>query len=160
MGIESIVKPTVTIISASSPLGCRLNRLIPFNRDKEAMECMESMNDAKEVVLSYIKALENQDYTVARRYMNDYLPIKGPGELFDKPEKLLKILQSTHAKYDVKKVFVDGDDVCLLYDLTTSTPAVTVFTCSWYHVKGGKIASIWTIFDPRPFVPAASKPTQ
>src|SRR5208337_4141604 len=100
---------------------------------------MESMSNAREVVLSYIKALDNQDYNIARSYMNDDLPIKGPGESFDKPEKLINILQSSHAKYDVKKVFVDGDDVCLLYDLATSTPAVTVFTCSWYHVKAGKI---------------------
>jgi len=121
---------------------------------------VESMSNAKEVVLAYIKALDNQDYNVARSYMYDNLPIKGPGESFDKPEKLLKILQLSHAKYDVKKVFVDGDDVCLLYDVTTSTPPVTVFMCSWYHVKGGKISSIWTIFDPRPFASAAGQLTQ
>ena len=121
---------------------------------------MESMSKAKKVVLAYIKALDNQDYNAARSYMNDRLLIKGPGESFDKPEKLLKILQSSHAKYDVKKAFVDGDDVCLLYDLTSSTPPVTVFMCSWYHVKGGKISSIWTIFDPRPFASAARQLTQ
>jgi hypothetical protein len=118
------------------------------------------MSNAREVVLSYIRALDNQDYNVARSYMNDNLPIKGPGESFDKPENLLKILQSSHAKYEVKKVFVDSDDVCLLYDLTTSAPPVTVFTCSWYHIKDGKISSIWTIFDPRPFISAAKPPTQ
>lgn len=115
------------------------------------------MSNAKEVVLSYIKALDNKDYDAARNYMNDTLPIKGPGEAFDKPEKLLKILQLSQAKYALKKVFVDGDDVCLLYDMTTTTPPVTVFTCSWYHVEGGKISSIQTIFDPRPFASAAKR---
>ena len=49
----------------------------------------------------------------------------------------------------MKKVFVDGDDVCLLYDFATEK--VTTFFCSWYQIKDGKIASIRTVFDPRAF---------
>jgi len=116
---------------------------------------MQSMNNAKEVVLSYIKALDNQDYSAAKRYMNDHLPIKGPGEIIDNPEEFLKMLQKYRGKYNVKKVIADGDDVCLLYDLTTSAPALTVLMCSWYHVKDGKIDSIQTIFDPRPYASMA-----
>jgi len=51
----------------------------------------------------------------------------------------------------MKKTFVDGDDVCLLYDMITSTPAGTAFICEWYHVKGEKIASIRVVFDATPF---------
>ena len=51
----------------------------------------------------------------------------------------------------MKKVFVDGDDVCLLYNLNTSDPPLSSFTCEWYHVQGGKIASIKVVFDARPF---------
>jgi hypothetical protein len=47
---------------------------------------------------------------------------------------------------------VDGEDVCALYDLTFSKPAVTLFACGWYHVNRGKIDSIKVIFDPRPLL--------
>ena len=36
-------------------------------------------------------------------------------------------------------MFVDGDDVCLFYDLVTHTPAGTAFIAEWHHVTDGKI---------------------
>lgn len=51
-------------------------------------------------------------------------------------------------KYDVKKVFADGNDVCVFYDVTLS--GVKVFTCAWYQVEDSKIRSLKVVFDPRP----------
>ena len=59
------------------------------------------------------------------------------------------MMAQQRGRYDIKKVFVDGDDICLLYDFITEK--VTAFFCSWYKVKAGKISSIQTIFDPRAF---------
>jgi hypothetical protein len=53
-------------------------------------------------------------------------------------------------KYDVKKAFVDGPDVCLLFDLTMR--GKTLFTCGWYQVQQGKIVSLRVVFDPRPIL--------
>ena len=115
---------------------------------------MQTKNDSREVVLSYIKSLDNQDYEAAENYLNGNIRIKGPeGESFSKPKDFSEMLRQYRGKYDVKKVFVDEDDVCLLYDL--ATVVATVFMCSWYEVSGGKITSIWTIFDPRPFALAS-----
>lgn len=118
---------------------------------------MESKNDnAKEVVLSYIRALDSRDYRAAEGFLNNSIRVKGPaGEGFNNPKQFLEMLQKYQGKYDVKKVFVDGDDVCLLYDFVT--PGTRVFMCSWYGVKDGKIASIQTVFDPRPFSTTPNK---
>jgi SnoaL-like domain len=108
----------------------------------------------KEVVLSYQRALGNQDYKTARSYMRDDLSFRGPLASHDNPDALLKDLEQLHhivKGVDMKKVFADGDDVCLLYDLITSNPPVTSFTCEWYQVKGEKIASIRVTFDARPY---------
>ena len=49
-----------------------------------------------------------------------------------------------------QKVFVDGDDVCVIYDLkTASVPRSR--TCEWYRVRDRKIAAVSVIFDARPF---------
>lgn len=61
-------------------------------------------------------------------------------------------------KYGMKRIFVDGDDVCLLYDFVTR--AVTTFFASCYKVKDGKIISIQTVFDPRPFAAMQDKREQ
>lgn len=111
---------------------------------------------AREVVMSYIKAMDNRDYAAARKCLPDTLLVKGPaGEAFRGPDEFLKMMENQRGKYDVKKVFVDGNDVCLLYDFATE--AVTTFFCSWYQVKDGKITSIQTVFDPRAFAAAQEK---
>ena len=51
---------------------------------------------------------------------------------------------------DRRKVFVDGDDVCVIYDLHTA-PVLSSRTCEWYRLCDGKIASVSVVFDARPF---------
>lgn len=106
----------------------------------------------KDVVMSYIRALDGQRYEEALAFLHEGVRIRGPaGETFGKPLDFIEMLRKYHGRYDVKKAFVDDDDVCLLYNLATSGP--TVFMSSWYHVKDGKIVSIQTVFDPRQFGP-------
>lgn len=108
------------------------------------------VHDAKETVMSYIEAMGNREYAIVRNYLADNVRVKGPsGEAFRSPNEFLNMMQQQSGKYDIKKVFADGNDVCLLYDFVT--PKVTTFFCSWYQVKEGKITSIQTVFDPRPF---------
>jgi len=105
---------------------------------------------ARETVISYIDAMGKRDYAAAKRYLNANVFIQGPGgEAFRSADDFLKMMEQQRGKYDMKKVFVDGDDVCLLYDFITEK--VTTFFCSWYQVKEGKISSIRTVFDPRAF---------
>jgi len=107
----------------------------------------------KEAVMSYIHAMAARDYAAARNYLADNVRVKGPaGEAFRSPDEFLKMMEQQRGTYDIKKVFVDENDVCLLYDF--STPRVTTFFCSWYQVRDGKIISIQTVFDPRAFAPA------
>lgn len=106
--------------------------------------------NAREIVMTYIQAMNKRDYSSARQCLQESVFIKGPaGEAFRTPDDFLKIMEQQRGCYDVKKVFVDGDDVCVLYDFVTEK--ASVFFCSWYQVKVGKIASIRTIFDPRAF---------
>ncbi|HZP64409.1 MAG TPA: nuclear transport factor 2 family protein [Terriglobales bacterium] len=105
---------------------------------------------AKELVLAYIDAMGARDYATAKRYLSASVFIKGMGgEAFRSADDFLKMMEQQRGKYDIKKVFVDGDDVCLLYDFRTEK--VTAFFCSWHQVKEGKIATIRTVFDPRAF---------
>ena len=111
---------------------------------------METKNNATEVVLSYIKALNSEDYNAAAEYLNDEVRIIGPaGESFSKPEEFIDMLRQYRGKYEMKKYFSDGDDVCLLYDLVTQVKKV--YMSSWYHTSRGKIDFIMTIFDPSQF---------
>jgi hypothetical protein len=89
-----------------------------------------------------------------------HLSFKGPIESFDQAEPYLKSLEKLHhiiERVEVKKMFVDGDDVCLLYDMVTKTPAGTAFIAEWHHVTGDKISAIRVVFDARPFAAMFAK---
>ena len=114
---------------------------------------MSPEQSAKDVVLSYIKAMDSRDYAAARQCLADNVLVKGPaGEAFRSPDEFLGMMRQQQGRYDIKKVFADGNDVCLLYDFVTK--AVNAFFCSWYQIQDGKISSIQTVFDPRPFAAA------
>jgi len=111
---------------------------------------MEPQQSAREIVMSYLNAMDNRDYDSARNYLGESVLIKGPaGEAFRSPDEFISMMQKQRGKYDIKKIFADGNDVCVLYDFITQK--ITSFFCSWYQVKDGKIISIQTVFDPRPF---------
>ena len=102
--------------------------------------------------MSYIEALDDQRYEEALGFLHDEVRIRGPaGETFGKPLDFIEMLRKYRGRYDIKKMFAEGEDVCLLYDLLTVGP--TVYMSSWYQVKDGKIVAIRTIFDPRAFGP-------
>jgi limonene-1,2-epoxide hydrolase len=111
--------------------------------------------NAREIVMACIKALNEEDFQTAREYTTDNFSFvgvlgsrNGAAAYFDDMEKM-------KLKYDVKKVFVDRDDVCLLYDLSIS--GITIFGCGWYHVEDDKISSLRVVFDPRPVLELQDK---
>ena len=117
---------------------------------------MSSDSKSRDLVMAYNGALDRQHYDEALGRLHDRVRIRGPaGEAFGKPLDFIEMLRKYRGKYDVKKVFVDGDDVCVIYDLKTVGPTVSM--SSWYQVKGGKIVSIQTVFDPRAFGPPPRK---
>ncbi|HKM51559.1 MAG TPA: nuclear transport factor 2 family protein [Candidatus Bathyarchaeia archaeon] len=117
---------------------------------------MDSKQSAREVVMSYIEAMDNRNYDAVRNYLDDTILVRGPaGEAFRNREEFINMMQKQHGKYDMKKIFVDENDVCLLYNFITKT--VATFFCSWYQVKDGKIVSIQTVFDPRAFATTQGK---
>lgn len=111
---------------------------------------METEKSATEVVLSYIGALDKGEYEKAAGWISEVVKIFGPaGESFGTPGQFVKMMSHYPGKYDIKKTFTDGDDICLLYDLVTKDGPV--YMASWYQVKGGKISFIRTVFDPQAF---------
>jgi hypothetical protein len=118
------------------------------------LEKNESAKSAKEIVMEYLELItERQDFKSARSYLKDNVSYVSPLNSFDSAEPYLKYNESLHLpKLDIKKVFVDGDDVCILHETNLPRISSTVFTSLWFHVDGGKISSLRALFDPRPFI--------
>jgi hypothetical protein len=118
------------------------------------------MSKTVEVVNGFKGALGQGDFGAARKLLSDDFAFQGPFDTFSKPEPYLEALKKLHPiikGVKVHKLFIDGSDACLLYDMQTNTPVGTAFICEWYQVHDGKIASIRAVFDARPFAPMFSK---
>src|SRR5215475_5377133 len=112
------------------------------------------MANASKIVSDCQQALGKGDFAAARKLVHDNLSFQGPVDTFHSPEPYFEALKTLHPiiqRIDVKKMFTDGHDVCVLYDMVTNTPIGTAFVCEWYQVKGEKIAAVRTVFDARPF---------
>lgn len=105
---------------------------------------------AKDVVLSFIKALNMEDFVAARICVHDDLTFEGVLGTRKGADSYFNDMEKMRLKYNIKKVFQDGNDVCLLYDINMS--GTEVFTCGWYQLETNKIKSLKVVFDPRPLL--------
>lgn len=108
------------------------------------------MTNAGEVVLDFLKAMNTEDFAAARICTTDDMQFEGVMGSRDGAEAYFNDMQHMKLKYNIKRLFADGDDVSVFYDIAMS--GKNIFSSGWYHVKDGKINSIKVLFDPRPLL--------
>ena len=84
--------------------------------------------------MQYLQAVENRDFESARKYVSDNISYEGPEGLssFNKAEPYLKYLGRLNLpKADIKKKFVDDNDVYLISDMNFDKQSVTALIFSW-----------------------------
>jgi ketosteroid isomerase-like protein len=113
------------------------------------------MADAAQAAESFFDAWTAGDFARARELLQDDVSFQGPIDAFSDADSYiasLRQLSGIVTGVDKQKIFADGDDVCVIYDLKTA-PVPSSRTCEWYRVRDGKIASVSVVFDARPFAP-------
>jgi limonene-1,2-epoxide hydrolase len=119
------------------------------------MQKNETTKSAKEIVTEFIQALERKDWKTVRGYISDNISVLAPGPVesttFHQAEPFMNYLEHANLPpLEIKKEFADGNDVCLLYDMTYREPPLKTFVCGWFHVnEDGKIGSLRFVLDPR-----------
>jgi|SRR4051794_13764135 limonene-1,2-epoxide hydrolase len=112
------------------------------------------MADATKVVSDFRQAMGRGDFASARQLLHEDLSFRGPIGAFDTADAFIeawKTLPIVVEQVEVRKVFADAADVCVLFDLVAKRPAVTVLVAEWYRVTDGRIAMMQAVFDARPF---------
>jgi hypothetical protein len=121
---------------------------------------VRTMADARSVVDDYMTYLRSKDLGAQRKLLRDDLSFEGPFDNFNRADdyhQALSHLVPMVEGIDVKKTFVDGDDVCVIYDMVTSTPVGTAPVVEWHTVEGDKISAIRVYFDARPWAAAMGR---
>jgi|SRR5688572_6520525 hypothetical protein len=112
-------------------------------------------SNAKEIVSQCMAAINNEDFENARKLVHADFKFDGVLGSREGAEAYFRDMEKMKLKYDIKKIFADSDDVCVLYNLDMS--GVSVFCCGWYQVVQDKIKFLKVVFDPRPVLQSSSR---
>ena len=104
----------------------------------------------REAVLYLIKALNTEDFQKAKEFVADNFSFVGVLGSRDGAGAYFNDMEKMKLKYDIKNVFAEKNDVCIIYDLVID--GKTIFGCGLYHVEEGKVTSLRVVFDPRPLL--------
>ena len=111
--------------------------------------------DAKTIGTEFLEAWTGGNLSAARELLHDDVSFEGPLERLSSADTYLAALEGLAPiidRIEEQVIFVDGDDVCVVYDMVTDTPAGTQTIAEWYHVRDGRISAVRALFDPRPFL--------
>jgi ketosteroid isomerase-like protein len=111
------------------------------------------MKNPEAVVLAYLEAFATKDFARLDTLIAPDLKFVGPARSFTGARELRAAAERISAvlvRNDVKRVFSDGDEVCVIYDLVTDAVGA-VHTVEWIKVTNGRIASINLFYDQLPW---------
>jgi hypothetical protein len=117
-------------------------------------------HDPQHIALAYIDACGRKDFDTVVPLLAPEMKFVGPGNALTGAAPYLAVLRHLGAiwlRSDVKKVFSDGPEVCVIYDMVTDTPAGAVPIVEYLRVEQGRIASVTLFFDRVSFQPAGEE---
>ena len=112
---------------------------------------MSANKSSKEIVQTFLHALNKEDFDTAAEYLSDDMVFDGVMGKRNSAASYIEDMKKMKFKYDIEKIFEDGNDVCVLYNIDMSGKA-KIFTSGWYHLSYGKIKNLKVVFDPRPLL--------
>ena len=116
---------------------------------------------AQSCAVAYFTALGNKDRAAIRKLLVDDGDFIGPLSSFTDADTFMKaadIFTQLVKKVDVKKVLVDGADVCVFWDYTTIVTSIPVIpVAAWIKIEREKIRYFHLHFNPAAFVAAMER---
>jgi hypothetical protein len=110
--------------------------------------------DRKTLALEYLDAVAKQDFNRVEGLLSPDLHFRGPAMTRTSAADFMAALRrlgAIHVRSDVKRVFADGDEVCIIYDFITDTSAGALPTIEWLRFEGERIRSIELYYDRMPW---------
>lgn len=118
--------------------------------------------DPRNIVESYLNLRSSRQYDQLEKVLSENVEYESPLSTYNSSVDLVSDMIENSDEFEgalnVKKVFVDGDDVCAIYEQKCTDPSVGDVTFTeWYKVSGNRIAMIRSTFDTRSIVESRSQ---
>jgi predicted ester cyclase len=111
-------------------------------------------NTPEAVVLAYLDAVAKKELDRVASLVHPEIKFTGPARTFTGVRELLAAFRNIgaiHVRNDIKRVFSDGNEVCVIYDFVTDT-AGPVPTIEWVRIEDGRIRSVNLYYDQVPWL--------
>jgi ketosteroid isomerase-like protein len=102
---------------------------------------------------TYLDAVGRKDLGTVQSLLTSDVTFDGPVMSLRGADDVLESLRrigAVHVRNDVKRVFVDGSEICVIYDFVSDTVG-SIPTVEWLSVTDGRIASIRLYYDQLPW---------
>jgi ketosteroid isomerase-like protein len=112
-----------------------------------------SMEKLETTTRAYLAAVANKDLAQVEALLAPDITFVGPAMTLSGAHDVLAALRriiAIHVRNDVKRVFVDGDEVCVIYDFVTDTVGV-VPTIEWLTFANARIQAVRLYYDQVPW---------
>jgi hypothetical protein len=107
-------------------------------------------NQTHDLVTSYVKAVGERRLEALPAMLDpdaEFIvgdtTLRGAEAFVGAFERLVPIIE----RNDIRKVFVDGDEACVIYDFVTNTRVGPVLSVEHIKVRNGRIASALLVFE-------------
>jgi ketosteroid isomerase-like protein len=105
----------------------------------------------EQLTTEYIEAVGEGRLDDVRELLNPDVTFEGPGlnrlDGADAYLAALRRLSPIIARNEIRRVFVDGEETCVVYDFVTDTPVGPVRSVEWLTFEDGRIATVRLLFD-------------
>jgi len=111
-------------------------------------------NTPEAVALAYLDAVAKKELDRCASLVDPEIRFSGPASTITGVRDLLAAFRNIgaiHVRNDIKRVFSDGNEVCVIYDFVTDTVGA-VPTVEWLQIANGRIQAIHLYYDQVPWL--------
>jgi hypothetical protein len=115
-------------------------------------DIQNDIRNNKDIILAYVKAIEAQDFRIARAMLSDrnFLYV-GPNMQFSDPDEMLTFMFSMAPilkDIDTRRIIGEGNEVCMMVDYKTFfEPIGDVRVALWAQIEAGKIQRLEVFYN-------------
>lgn len=146
--------PMETLQTALADTLYQISEMVSTSKEEnQPMSAKETREKNKVLVSDYINALGQKDYEQLLKYLRSDFAFDG-GIRVHSAHDFIDMLKEHSAasdvvvlENDIKALFVDGNEACVIYEMVTNKPVEPISLVEWITIEEGKISSTKLKFD-------------
>jgi hypothetical protein len=108
-----------------------------------------------QIARAYVHAFGDKELGKIEALLAPDVEYTGPAMTLSSAPEVLTALRRIGAilvRNEIRRVFAEGNEACVIYDFVTDTSLGTVPTVEWLTIVGGRIRSVRVYYDRAPWL--------